>query len=734
VFGLTFLNSIFLAGLAAAVLPIVIHLFSRRRAREIEFSSLEYLREISRQKIRRMRLRQWLLLVLRVLVLAFFAMAMGRPALRGRASVVTRGSSTVAMILDNSYSMSAADPRLTGSIPVRAETSAPGGEKKAGSPIDETGTIYALAKERAGEICDLMGEGDHGSLVLAGKPVSLPFQTPVTDAGLLRQEIKRAPLAADRADLPTALSQILPVLQSARTMNKELFIISDFQKADLDAWVRAGSEGGRTGGDTLSSGRALNIPEGIKVYLVPVRESDQENATIERVRLDASAPEGKAGRIVVTILNQGDDGITDRIVRALDAGGSRQPLADALFSLPAHGRTEVNLDLAALPPDGAVEIQLGTDPLEWDNHAYLVTHDPGVRKVLLITGSPDEGHYLQTALDPTGNGEFFRVRRADPDGLGDPSVWDVDVAILSDVGRISEAGMENLKRFRSQGGGVLIGLGDRVEPRYFNTDVLSKLSSCELLNIVQDEGPGAFRSLRPTVLSHPIFAGFPVGPGDELGSARFRKLVSCRMGPAARVVAEFGRQVPALIEEQGLFFFTSDFEGQWNDFVTSASFPPLLHLMVRNLAAHGAEDQRQGLVGARLETLLPEGTVQAPVTCVDPMGGATPVEAVPVERMLRLRSPAAMIPGVYRFVDAAGKNLRSFAVNLDPKEGDLSVAGASIESRLFGRTAVRLGNTQPITRELLTGRYGRELWRAFLVVVLILLVAESLLGRGRLLS
>ncbi len=103
-FGLSWLHQIFLAGIAAAALPILIHLFSRRRAREVPFPSLEYLREISRQKVRRMRLRQWLLLALRVAIVALFAMAMGRPVLRGSGGVATRGSSTVVILLDNSYS------------------------------------------------------------------------------------------------------------------------------------------------------------------------------------------------------------------------------------------------------------------------------------------------------------------------------------------------------------------------------------------------------------------------------------------------------------------------------------------------------------------------------------------------------------------------------------------------------------------------------------------------------
>ena len=82
---MNFLNPVFLAGLAAAAIPILIHLFTRRQPKSIPFSSLEFLAEVHQSEIRRLKLKQWVLLALRTLAIAALAIAMAKP-LAGRTS------------------------------------------------------------------------------------------------------------------------------------------------------------------------------------------------------------------------------------------------------------------------------------------------------------------------------------------------------------------------------------------------------------------------------------------------------------------------------------------------------------------------------------------------------------------------------------------------------------------------------------------------------------------------
>lgn len=103
-FGVSFLSPLFLVGAAAAAIPIAIHLFYRRAEPVIEFAAMRYLRQAPVEQSRRRRLRELLLLALRVTALVLLACAFARPYLAGAA--VASGAATVVLI-DTSVSLSA---------------------------------------------------------------------------------------------------------------------------------------------------------------------------------------------------------------------------------------------------------------------------------------------------------------------------------------------------------------------------------------------------------------------------------------------------------------------------------------------------------------------------------------------------------------------------------------------------------------------------------------------------
>jgi hypothetical protein len=104
-FGVSFLSPLFLIGAVAAAVPIALHLFFRRTEPVIDFAAMRYLRPAPVEHSRRRRLRELLLLALRVAALFLLAAAFARPFFAQSAAAL---SSPVTMVLvDTSASMTA---------------------------------------------------------------------------------------------------------------------------------------------------------------------------------------------------------------------------------------------------------------------------------------------------------------------------------------------------------------------------------------------------------------------------------------------------------------------------------------------------------------------------------------------------------------------------------------------------------------------------------------------------
>ncbi|MDQ3995154.1 MAG: VWA domain-containing protein, partial [Actinomycetota bacterium] len=110
--GFTFLAPLFLAGIAAAAVPIYLHLVQRERKDAVEFPSLMFLQRIPYRSVRRQRIRHWALLALRCLALLLLATAFARPFFRRDVGVGAGGPGAtreLVVLLDRSYSMGYGD-------------------------------------------------------------------------------------------------------------------------------------------------------------------------------------------------------------------------------------------------------------------------------------------------------------------------------------------------------------------------------------------------------------------------------------------------------------------------------------------------------------------------------------------------------------------------------------------------------------------------------------------------
>src|SRR5438034_6616308 len=108
---MAFLAPLFLVGLAAIAIPVLIHLIQRERKRVVEFPSLMFLRKIPYQSVRRRRIRDWFLLLMRLTALALIVLAFARPFFKRSelATATQNGAREAVILVDTSYSMEYGD-------------------------------------------------------------------------------------------------------------------------------------------------------------------------------------------------------------------------------------------------------------------------------------------------------------------------------------------------------------------------------------------------------------------------------------------------------------------------------------------------------------------------------------------------------------------------------------------------------------------------------------------------
>jgi hypothetical protein len=680
---LTFLNPSFLFGLAGMAIPLVIHLLSRRSARRVEFSSLQFLRDLERKSLRRVRVRQWLLLLARMLLIGSVATAMARPALTGGAVGEGKARTSAVLVLDGSFSMAASGNGTS---------------------------LFALAKERALEVLRTLEDGDEVVLLVPGArgQGSPEF---AHDLAFVREQIAGASPGAAAADLAAVLRDAFRALRAARHPNREVHVVSDFQ---------------RTSWEGLEERAA---PEGVGVFLHPVGGAAPPNAWVESVDfggqiLEKGAPielrvvvaAGEAHpRSDVDVEVEFDGRVADR--RRVDlAPGARV----ALSLRETFARDGLHL--------GAIVVRGATGPGEDDRRSLTLRTHASV-PVLLVSGDDQARRYLEAALAPPGGGAgSFAVRLAEPEALETASRSREAVVILVDVERPGDRALDGIKAFLSEGGGVLVIPGPRTDAAAWSRGFLSRFLPGSITGLAASAEPFRVEQLDP---SHALFELFREGEGG-LRDVRFTRALRVRPEAGTSVLASFANGDPAVLESALLpgrvLLFASSLDPAWSDLPLTGAFLPFLHEAVRYLSeARGAGAERLDVGGGA--TLRLPTPPASPVSLIAPDGSSRGVAAEPGPSGYALTLAEAFEPGFFVFRTASGDTLGALAASIAARESDFArVPPEEIEDRLAARGAV-VASGGDAAREIEIARHGREIGRAFLWGAALLLLAEAWLAR-----
>ena len=670
---MAFLNPIFLLGAIAAGVPVLVHLVRRTRAPRVPFPSLMFLRKIEQKTIRRRKLRNLLLLLVRCAALLLLALAFARPYFTGSTPVSASAEHTSTVILvDGSYSM-------------------------------RYGDVFNRAKQSARNMINDAAADEHLAVVLFSKSYQV-----------------LAPLKADRAEANAAVDQLKPGLDStdylqaiqvADAMLREagrgrhrIYLISDFQDT---GWNR--------------SAPPVKLSPDVKVFPIDVSDAKAANLAVSGVSADAVVYAQKyAGKVVARISNFGSEDFDNAAIelKLNDLPVERRPLKLAAGETQNAEFTGFNVPEGS--NRGTVEINGDSFPL--DNKFYFTIRRDNQTRVLAIDTAVrgrGESFFLQQSLAAGENNKHALTVKTS--GSTGPAELDsYRVVIVNDASGINEGLASALKSFVERGGGLIIAAGKHVEAGEFNR-LLGAIAPAQLGETVQSRGYALMSQVK---MDHPIFSAF--ARSGRLTSTRVYGYHRATPKEGALTLAALDDGSPIVIEGSAgrgkVLLLTTTLDTAWNDLPLTPMFLPLVRQMLEYLS--GREAASSYAIG------------QAFSAPADSDGSLPAIDSPAGKRVDDARknpsgeqSVEAGEVGFYRFRYRDRDEYA--AVNLETKESDFSKLNiddlvASVSSGADDKSG-RPAQSAGLTADEKEAK--QRLWLPLLLTALVLFVAEAVIAR-----
>ncbi len=551
---LSLLHAGLAAGAAMAAVPLILHLLMRQTPKHVIFPALRLIRDRQKQSKKRLQVKNWLLLLARMALFALMALALARPTITTETSLGGEEVDTaIALIVDTSLSM---------------EYTERGNDR------------LKEAKLRAADILKKATDRSEVFVINSAEPTR---PAPVSPTLALKQ-VEAMTLRDANRPLNASMIQAYAAVAASSLPRRDVYVLTDLARSAWD-----------TGSSTVAEAiNKANAAKDKKVNCYVLRLTPKE---VKDVAVVAAEPAS-------TVATQGERMEIKTRVRSWGAKASRvvelridNVLKDnKKIEIPENGEVVLSLlTPSTLGPglhQGEVSLSGEGDFMPFDDRRYFTYRIQPAQRVLLVTDSPIDALYVQKMLDPDastlpeGAAQLVKVERL----LGDEfarknksTLKDYAAIFLLNVARLSEADWGALNNYVRDGGGLVVGLGNRVSADSYNGPVASQLLPAKLGEI-KAKPPNTFFARLDA--NHSLFNKYAREYEAAFSLAPVYR--SWTVTPqAGRTILSFTDNTPALLERtfQGsktghVFLWTTplsrgvygDAAIGWNEFPGSPSF------------------------------------------------------------------------------------------------------------------------------------------------------------------
>ncbi len=709
----TFLHAGLAAGAALAAIPVILHLILRQKPRHEMFPALRLIRQRHRVNLRKLRIRHWLLLAMRMLLIALMALALARPSIHGASFIPDQQAPVAAaMLFDTSLSM---EYQVQGK-----------------SRLEEA---KAIAKELIKEFPD----GSEALVLDSAEPTARFFP----ELSLVRQRIDSLRLRARAGSLNQAIIEACRGLSESDRTRKEIYVFTDLATGSFSVE-----------GATEIKAALESVKGGVAVYLLNVGVAESKNVFISAAAPSAEVLPANSDalvRVTVEDAGQGEDVLLEFLLDG-ETRGTQQ------LAVEKGKAARAEFPLPRLKPgayQGRLVLRNGGG-LKFDDERFLAIEVRPETRVLIVSDVERDSELLENALAPELLTQQQRSRhkceRILSSRLGDKRLADYDVICLVNVQDLVPGRWSDLGSFVMSGGGLGVFLGNRVQQDNYNQEVAQNLLPVKLDKVATPKQPVGMQAPMP---SHPVVKKIhewdPAALGQVVGERYVRTELS---GKNARRVIDFTDGSIALAERTlggtrpgRVVVCTTPVHfdpraKDWNDLRQfDVLFVPLMDNLINYLAGH-AEQQLNYQVGQDVlirpdrsqkigPYLLYSPDSEEPTRHTADTGKATGSTSDAASSDGGVVVVAPELLGNYRIAGGQGDQAfqKVFSVNPIPAESRLDPMSATELAAVLGEGNYAVARTTDELREAMGDvRIGRELYPWLMLLLVLIFAVEHVLA------
>ncbi len=685
---LTFINTLILSALALSLIPVIIHLLNRKKSLVVPFSTLNFLRALEKSKIKKIQIRQILLLLLRTLVLVLAVVAFARPVskLENRGGVDAHANTSAVLVIDNSVGA---------------------------SYQSEKGAVMDVIKIKAERILDFLKEGDEAAVISLSNPQPASWSQNFTE---VKAGIRNIQFGYFKPNLNDALFAADQLLDHAKNVNKEIYVLTNLQRGSF-------------------SDEAVPAFQSVPMFMDCSPKKFKNVGITNAQAVSKIIEKNKPVDVSVTVKNFGDEN-AEGVLASVYLDGRR--VGQSSLNIPAHD--ESALDLKIIPTrtgfiSGYVEID--DDAFAADNKRFFHLYVPERVRVLLAGNHLNDTEFLRLALNPSAEtGSPVAANSVEYAKLPATNLNDFQVVLFSNVPRFDESLMRRVESFLRAGGGMMIFPGEATDISNYNKTLFEKAGIGKFLSLTdysrQENLTARFGYVDYT---HPVIKGLfdPFAGTVQIASPDFIKFFKLDRSGTSRTIIALSTN-SGFVEERhylngDILVFASAVNLNWSDWPLKGIFAPLINRCVAYLFSQNYSEPKSFLCGAPIELKI-QSASQDGIRVND----INHVEIVPQVKQIGtdiiVKVPKLDTPGNYS-VHAKNATTEMFDLNVAAEQGNFEKIPAASMDTVFGNGRYKMiGEDEKIEEFILQSRYGRELWKWVMVCALILLVAEAALAQS----